>query len=288
MDHRMKLKTAAAATLAFAVLSLAGCATAAPAPDSAPTPSAACSLDDATGASTIALTDALIPEAGTADDLGAVALGNAALAGDAPLYIQTSAQAYALAGTLPATMPWAPDVAVPAVVVRQDSTCGMTEVLIPSRAGLPSETDSPSASATAWIPDNALAGFIEPAERTVTIDLRDKSLTVNNRAGEVLLAAPGVGVGREGEETPSGVGFVVSKFHDDRQGAGEAVILTSLHSTVSDSYSGNAGEIGIHAHAEETEGEVSAGCIRLRPADQALLTDIVEPGDVVRIIPADQ
>lgn len=288
MDHRMKIKTAAATGLAFAVLALAGCATPAPAPDStAAATSAACSLDDATGASTVALTDALIPGAGSADDLGSMALGTAALTGDAPLYVSTGDHSYELAGVLPAAMPWSPETAVPAVVVRQDSSCGMTEVLIPSRASLPSETDTPSASATAWVHDDALDSFIEPAERTVTIDLRDHSLSVTDRSGEVLLAVPGVGVGRDGEETPSGVGFVVSGFHDDRQGAGEPVILTSLHSTVSDSYSGNAGEIGIHA-STEVGGAVSAGCVRLRPADQALLADIIQPGDVVRVIPADQ
>lgn len=287
MDHRMKIKTAAATGLAFAVLALAGCATPAPAPDSAPTPSATCSIDDNTGSTTVALTGALIPGAGSADALGAVALGTAPLAGDAPLYIQTGDRSYSLAGTLPASMPWAPDVAVPAVVVRQDAECSMTEVLIPSRASLPSETDTPSASATAWIPNNALSGFIEPAARTVAVDLRDNSITVSDRAGEVLLAVPGVGVGRDGEETPAGTGFIVSEFVDDRQGAGEAVILTSLHSTVSDSYNGNSGEIGIHASGE-VGGEVSAGCIRLRPADQRLLAELVAPGDVVRVIPADQ
>ncbi|MBS3180042.1 MULTISPECIES: L,D-transpeptidase [unclassified Pseudoclavibacter] len=281
----MKIKTAAATGLAFAVLALAGCATPAPAPDSTADATSACSMDDSTGLTTMALTDALIPGAGTADDLGAAALGTAALTGDAPLYVSTSDRTYDLAGVLPAAMPWAPETAVPAIVVRQDDTCGMTEVLIPSRAALPSEADSPSASATAWIPDSALAGFIEPAPRTVTVDLRDSSVSVTNRAGEVLLAVPGVGIGREGEETPSGVGYVVSEFVDDRQGAGQPILLTSLHSTVSDSYSGNAGEIGIHA-SEEVGGAVSAGCIRLRPADQALLTDIVSPGDVVRIIAA--
>lgn len=283
----MKIKTATGlGALAFAVLTLAGCATTTPAPDStAAATSAACSIDDATGASTVALTDALIPGASSADDLGAVALGSAALSGDAPLYVSTGDQAYDLAGVLPAAMPWAPETAVPAIVVRQDDTCGMTEVLIPSRAALPSEADSPSASAAAWIPDSALAGFIEPAPRTVTVDLRDSSVSVTNRAGEVLLAVPGVGIGREGEETPSGVGYVVSEFVDDRQGAGQPILLTSLHSTVSDSYAGNAGEIGIHA-SDEVGGEVSAGCIRLRPADQALLADIAEPGDVVRIIAA--
>lgn len=282
----MKIRLTAA-VLAFAALALAGCSATTPAPDSTAEAgsTSACLIDDSTGLTTLALTDAVIPGAGTTDSLGAIALGTAALSSDAPLYIQTGEQAYALAGVLPASMPWAPDVSVPAVIVRQDDKCGMTEVLIPSRASLPSETETPSASATAWIPDSALDGFIEPAPRTVTVDLRDNSLTVTDRSGEVLLAVPGVGVGREGEETPSGTGYVASEYLDDRQGAGQPVILTSLHSTVSDSYSGNAGEIGIHA-SSEVGGEVSAGCIRLRPADQALLADIVEPGDVVRVIAA--
>lgn len=178
---------------------------------------------------------------------------------------------------LPAAMPWAADIALPAVVTSTHS-CGLVEVLIPSQSD-----DSSVRSASAWVPSEQLAPVAEwQSPRVVSVDLSDARLIVTE-GGSELLAIDSLVTGGD-VATPTGLGYVVSEYEDGDQQpwtGGENIVLTSLHADTS--FSGNAGEIGVHyMDPAADDGSGSNGCIRVGDRDQVrALESAISPGDIV-------
>ncbi|WP_424465401.1 L,D-transpeptidase [Pseudoclavibacter helvolus] len=282
-------KTFAAGALVLAALSLAGCAAAPAAP--APAEAAASSIRDfgpmdpaciAAGepGTAQALTSAVIPGAHGTDALPGQARTAAVLGAGADLYVQTEPGQFAATGfQLPAAMPWAAEVAVPAVVTSTHS-CGLVEVLVPSQSD-----DASVRSASAWVPSEQVAPVSEwEVPRIISVDISDASLSVTEGDAE-LLAIDGLVTGGD-VATPTGLGYVVSEYEDAEQQpwtGGESITLTSLHADTS--FSGNSGEIGVHwMDPAADDGSGSNGCVRVGDLDQVrALESVVSPGDIVII-----
>lgn len=288
----MKTKTLAAGALAVATLALAGCS-AAPAgtAPTATTPAAAetairevgpldpaCVADTVTGAQP-ALTSTTIVGAHATDALPTQAR-TAGLVGDAAdIYVESSPGRFSATGyQLPSAMPWAPEVAIPAVVTGTHS-CGLIEVVLPSQSD-----DTSIRSASAWVPSEQLAPVAEWAvPRTITVDLSEASLTVTDATGKPKLSIVQLTVGGE-VATPVGLGYVVSEYTDAEQQPwtdGESITLTSLHT--GGSFAGNSGEVGIHYMSPDADGTAgSNGCVRVPTRDGIRsLEETIEPGDLV-------
>lgn len=154
----------------------------------------------------------------------------------------------------------------PTVVVSVRTDGDWTLVLTPARVTLPS-TAGPSgapAQSAAWARTADLP-TMEPTTATVTVRVREQSLTITTPQGT---RRHEVGVGQDATPTPSDVsGYLQARYVDPAQGqASSAIHLTSLHATGADEpYTGtDGGLIGIHA-SPLPRGRSSHGCIRVHP-----------------------
>lgn len=282
---------AAAGALVLAALGLAGCTTAPAGPPPTEVTAAdsgirdfgpmnpACIAGGEVGTAQ-ALTNAVVPGAHGTDAQPGQARTAALVGAGADLYVQTTPGSFAATGyQLPSAMPWAADVAVPAVVTSTHS-CGLVEVMIPSQSD-----DASVRSASAWVPSEQLAPVAEwEPPRTVTVDLSDGDLTVTE-GGSELLRIDGLVTGGD-VATPVGLGYVVSEYADGEAQpwtGGENITLTNLHADTS--FNGNSGEVGIHwMDPAADDGSGSNGCIRVGDRDQVrALESVISPGDLVVI-----
>lgn len=291
------------ATAAAAMLLLAGCATPGPSTGAAPgptqtvpftraaellptsTPAADCSFTTADGAPLID-TRTVLPGAHPAPARITESLRTAEWAAEsAPVYAKTADRTFEQIGVMPATMPWDTD-PTPAVVVTYSATCAMAEILLPARAALPSETDTPVAQVTGWVPTAALVPAMA-RPRVVTVSLSAGTLTVTDPEEGELLRLDSIVTGGDGEATPTGTGYIISEYTDAENQpwtGGETIQLLSLHSIERDSFAGNAGEIGVHfSTVDPSRG--SAGCIRIQDqAGMQALDALTGPGDLVEVV----
>lgn len=282
-------KTFAAGALVLAALGLAGCTSAPTGPTPTETTAAASGIRDfgpmnldciAGGevGTAQALTNAVVPGAHGTDALPGQTRAAALVGNGADLYVRTEPGSFVATGfQLPAAMPWATDIAVPAVAVATHS-CGMVEVMIPAQSD-----DSSVRSASAWVPSEQITPISEwQTPRVVSVDLSDARLSVTEGDAE-LLAIDGLVTGGD-VATPTGLGYVVSEYEDAGQQpwtGGESIVLTSLHAD--SSFAGNSGEVGVHwMDPSSDDGTGSNGCIRIGSRDEVrALESIVSPGDLV-------
>lgn len=274
-----------AAAVAASLLLLAGCSGGSPDPEPAtasppaPSPAAEPTVDPPPPPADCAAAEGELPEATTF-----TVVRGAPLWDDTQWPTQTVTLPQDTAGCAEPGGPalaWVPaqQLGAPGVYPVVETSEGWVRVLIPSRAGLPAE-GGPVNGSSLWLP--AAATVSGRVSHRATIDLSDRTLTLETAAGEVLRTLP-VAIGRPETPTPQGLQYVLSAFSDPAQPFSEVIYGLSTHSETLDTYSGGPATTAIHAHSR-TVGEISNGCIRVTAADLPAL-EVLTRGSPVLVVP---